>query len=82
MNNTLIIYDDNGIIFFQASGSIQIPVGLQHLFVEVPHGSYVTSIDTSVTPHVAVIETPPKDPTLTRLETVEALLEEMIMGGM
>lgn len=82
MNNTLIIYDNNGVIFFQASGDIQSPVGLQHLLIEVPLGSHVTSIDTSVTPHVAVFETPPKDQTLVRLETVEALLEEMIMGGM
>ena len=44
---TLIIYDDYGFIFHQASGDVMQPVGLQHMFIELKSGQRVERIDVS-----------------------------------
>lgn len=44
-NKTLIVYDLNGIIIYQATGFYQIPKGVPYLEVSVPNGKYVSSIN-------------------------------------
>lgn len=57
---SLIIYDSTGKIFFQGSGTIQEPVGIPYLWVDLPERSQVLSVDTTVTPNVPVYEEVPK----------------------
>lgn len=61
--NTLIIYDNTGYIISQMSGSVREPQGgVPFLWVEIPAGKRVVSINTSMTPNVPVFETiPPTD---------------------
>ena len=44
---TLVIYDELGTIYYQASGSVTEPTGLPFLWVEIPEGKYIISINTS-----------------------------------
>lgn len=44
MNKTLIIYDLDGTIIQQRTGSYNIPNGLPYLEVEVPSGKYIKGI--------------------------------------
>lgn len=53
---TLVVYDNEGIIVYQRSGTYRIPVGLPYLELEVPEGKLVSSIDISETPHQVVFE--------------------------
>jgi hypothetical protein len=50
----LVIYDNTGKIYYQVSGDVAEPVGLNFMRVEIPEGKYLKSIDTSVTPHEPV----------------------------
>ena len=56
---TLIIYDNNGKIYYMASGDYTKPNGLQYIEVEVPEGYYVASIDVDSEVHEAVIKKHP-----------------------
>lgn len=60
MNNTLIIHDTTGYIIQQVSGSYRVPIGIPYLEIEIPTGKILKSIDTSVTPNVAIYEDIPK----------------------
>lgn len=44
---TLIIYDNTGRIWFQASGNVQEPVGLQHRWFNLEPGKFAVRIDVS-----------------------------------
>lgn len=57
---TLIIYDATGFIIFQASGDVREPVGIPFLWVDVPEGKYISGVDVTVTPNVAILEDLPK----------------------
>ena len=58
---TLIIYDNVGNIYYQASGSVVEPQGgLQYLMVEVPEGKRIVSVDTSTDPHTVIFEDIPQ----------------------
>lgn len=57
---TLIVYDTTGNILVNMSGDVREPVGVPFLWVDVPNGKRVKSIDVSKTPHVAVFEDSPK----------------------
>lgn len=58
--DTLVIYDETGFIIYQASGSLREPVGIPFMWVEVPEGKYVVSIDVSGETHIPIFEDSPK----------------------
>lgn len=59
--NTLVIYDNTGYIIQQISGSIREPQGgVQFIWVEIPEGKRLVSIDTTKTPHTVVLGDIPK----------------------
>lgn len=59
--NTLVIYDNTGYIIQQISGSIREPQGgVQFIWVEIPEGKRIVSIDTTKTPHTVVLSDIPK----------------------
>lgn len=57
---TLVIYDNEGVVIKQESGTYRIPVGLPYLEVDVPAGKYITSVDVSGETDIAVLEDLPK----------------------
>jgi hypothetical protein len=78
---TLVIYDNTGRIFFNASGDVQEPVGIPFFYVDVPEGKRVIGVDVTVTPNVAILEDIPKTETQQLKEQVDSLtlaLAEMI----
>lgn len=82
---TLIIYDNNGVIYVQQSGYFQIPDGIQHMIIELPQGKIASTVDTSVTPHQAVlVDLPKSEIELLReqLETTQQAVDFLLMGGM
>jgi len=55
--DTLIIYDNNGNIYVQMSGTYSVPSGgIQFLEIEVPEGKTISKIDVTVTPHSPIYE--------------------------
>lgn len=88
---TLIIYDDNGYVLSNITGSYRVPTGVPFLEVEIPVGKRIASIDgigvdVSVTPHQVILEDiPPSDIEKLRQENAQANAElfELIisMGG-
>lgn len=87
MVKTLIIYDNQGQIYSQITGSFIAPQGgLQYLEVEIPQGKQISSVNTTVTPHKPIIEDiPPSETDLLkkRIEEQELALIELasIIGG-
>lgn len=76
---TLIVYDNQGRVLLQITGSYTVPGGgVPYLEVEIPEGKFVTNIDTTATPNVPVFGTTP--PTIeSRLASVESAIKS-IMG--
>lgn len=60
---TLIIYDNTGKIFLNASGDVQEPMGIPFLYVDIPQGKRITGVDVTVTPNFAILEDIPKTET-------------------
>ena len=58
--DSLIIYDETGYIIYQSMGSVREPVGLPFIWVEIPEGKRIVSIDLSVTPNTPIFEDLPK----------------------
>lgn len=54
--NTLVIYDTTGHIISQMSGDVREPVGIPFLWVEIPTGKKIISVDTTVTPNIPIFE--------------------------
>lgn len=54
--NTLVIYDSSGHILSQMRGDIREPQGIPFMWVEIPQGRHLVSIDTTKNPHVPVFE--------------------------
>lgn len=79
--NTLIIYDEEGKIYYIATGNYTKPVGLQHLEVEIPEGKIITGVNVSITPHIAIFEDIPKSQEIQRIELLESALNELLLGG-
>lgn len=82
---TLIFYDNNGQIFTQITGEYLIPVGLQHMEIELIQGKQVTGVDVSVTPHQVILEDIPKsemDLIKEELQAAQQAIDFLIMGGM
>lgn len=78
---TLIIYDEIGKIYFQAAGNVEEPNGVPFIWVEIPEGKLLKSINTEVTPHEPVFEDLPKtelDNVKEQLIAVQIALAEMM----
>lgn len=73
MDNTLIIYDNTGFIVSQMRGSVHVPVGIPFIWVEVPQGKYITSIDVSEEEHKPIYADYPKSEVTLLQEQVDAL---------
>lgn len=88
---TLIIYDDNGYVLSNITGSYRVPTGVPFLEVEIPEGKrikYVDGIgvDVTTTPHQVILEDiPPSEIEKLRQESAQSNAElfELIlsMGG-
>lgn len=81
---TLIIYDEKGTIYFQASGNVNEPDGLPFIRVTIPHDKRVSRIDTSVEPHVPIFEDLPKSENeliKEQLQLMQKALDDVILGG-
>lgn len=81
--NTLIIYDGIGYIIYQAMGNIREPIGIPFLWVEIPEGKRIVSIDVSGDTHIPVFEDLPKSEVKLLQEQVDDLNMAMaaLMGG-
>lgn len=78
---TLVIYDMAGRIYYQAQGDIQVPTGLPFLWLDIPAGKILKSIDTSKAVHTSVYEDVPKtelDTVKEQLSAVQIALAEMM----
>lgn len=83
---TLIIYDDNGYVLSNITGSYRVPTGVPFLEVEIPVGKRIASIDgigvdVSVTPHQAILEDIPPSEIDQLKQTVADLTEIVLNGG-
>lgn len=90
---TLIIYDEQGYIISNITGSHRVPTGVPYLEVEIPQGKQIKytngiGVDVSVTPHQVILEdVPPSEMELLKTENQQikqsmAELAELILGGM
>ena len=78
----LVIYDTIGRIIFQASGNVQEPKGVPFMWVEIPEGKRLVSIDTTDPEnHTPVFQEISKSEELTRLELLEDAVNTIILGG-
>lgn len=78
--NTLIIYDATGYIISQTTGTVREPIGIPFLWVEIPEGKSVMSVDP--TTNTPVYEDSPKSKVQLLQEQVDSLNIAMaeIMG--
>ncbi|BCK01398.1 hypothetical protein [Anaerocolumna chitinilytica] len=78
---TLVIYDTTGRIIYQGSGDVLEPVGIPFLWLEIPTGKILKSIDTSKPIHTPLYEDVPKteiDDVKEQLAAVQIALAEMM----
>lgn len=81
--NTLIIYDETGYIIYQATGNVREPVGIPFMWVEIPEGKRIVSIDASTETHAPVFE----DSTKTEVQLLQEQVNDLniamaaLMGG-
>lgn len=73
---TLIIYDEQGYIISNITGSYRVPTGVPYLEVEIPQGKQIKytngiGVDVSVTPHQVILEDIP----LTEIEQLRQKTE-------
>jgi hypothetical protein len=81
--HTLIIYDNQGYIFFQGQGNLREPQGIPFLWVDIPEGKYVKSVDVSTSTHKPVFAYISKSEVELLKEQVDSLNIAManLMGG-
>jgi len=81
--NTLIIYDGTGYVIYQASGNVREPIGVPFMWVEIPEGKHIVSVDVSGETHIPVFEDLPKSEVQLLQEQVNDLNMAMaaLMGG-
>lgn len=77
--NTLVIYDSTGYIINQMAGDVREPIGIPFMWVEIPEGKRLVSIDTEN--HTPVFQEIPKSEELTRLELLEDAVNNILLGG-
>ncbi len=79
---TLVIYDISGTVYFQAQGDVQEPAGgLLFMWIEIPSGKILKSIDTSCEEHEPVFEDLPKadiDTVKEQLVAIQIALAEVL----
>ncbi len=82
---TLLIYDNNGRIYYQASGDYTLPQGLQYLEVEVPEGKYIAGVDvqnkSAILEDLPVSQDQKNADDITNLQLAVAELAEQLAGG-
>lgn len=76
--NTLIIYDNEGYIISQITGSYRVPVGIPYLEVEIPIGKRIRStdgigVDVTATPHQVILEDIPQ----TEIEALQQQVNDL-----
>lgn len=85
---TLIIYDNDGYIIQNITGSYRVPAGIPYLEISIPEGKRLKNgigVDVSVTPNQAILEdVPPTETQLLqqKIDTMQAALDEIILGGL
>lgn len=79
--NTLIVYDKEGVIIQQITGSYRIPVGIPYIEVEVPSNKTVSHVENN---EPIFVDSPPSEFDKLRLELAESQAEllGLILGGM
>lgn len=71
----LVIYDNTGFIINQMQGSdLREPVGIPFIWIEIPQGKILKSINVSGTEHKPVYEDLPKSETQKLQELVDQLI--------
>ena len=85
--DTLVVYDNTGFILSAMSGNVREPVGVPYMWIEIPVGKRIVSIDTSGEEHEPIFEDLPKSEIDILKEQViiqeQAILElSMMIGGM
>lgn len=76
--NTLIIYDAEGYIIQQITGSYRVPVGVPYLEIEVPDNKRTLKVDVNSTPNAVIFEDiPPSE--VEKLNTKVAEQEQAIL---
>ncbi len=82
MNQTLVIYDSSGTIFYQVQGDVQEPSGgVLFMWLEIPEGRILRSIDTTGEIHIPVYEDMPKnelDDVKEQLTAVQIAIAEIL----
>lgn len=86
--NTLIIYDNEGTILLQQTGTYKIPQGgVQYLLTEIPEGKLAVSVDAAK--KTVILKDMPKTETSILKDELEQLkndmadlIIEMAMGGL
>jgi hypothetical protein len=81
---TLIIYDSEGYIISQMSGDVREPIGIPFIWVEVPEGKRIVSVDPETdTPVYEDLPVPEIEILKEQIATQEqAILElSMMIGG-
>lgn len=83
---TLIIYDSQGYIISNITGSYRVPSGVPFLEVEIPQSKQIKytdgiGVDVSVTPHQVILEDIPPSEIDQLKQTVADLTEIVLNGG-
>lgn len=73
--STLVVYDAEGYVLYYATGEVRVPVGVPFLWVEVPVGKYVASVDVTREQHEVVFEDKPKSAEQLQIESLQARQE-------
>ncbi|MEK4148911.1 hypothetical protein NST02_23300 [Robertmurraya sp. FSL W8-0741] len=71
--NTLIIYDETGYVLSIRHGkpAPREPIGVPFLWVDIPDGKRILSVDTTTTPHQTILEDiPPSETDLLKEENL------------
>ena len=82
---TLIIYDENGMVLSERGQGSAEPVGVPFLWVDIPKGKQLkisngVGVDTSVTPHEPILEDIPLSPEEQRISDLEATVATLMMS--
>lgn len=73
---TLILYDNNGKIYLEVSGTYSVPQGgIQFIETEIPIGKILKGIDVSVTPNAPIFEDIPKTEIELLKEQIDSLTQ-------
>lgn len=87
--NLIVLYDTTGYIYNQYEGNIREPIGVPFMWVTIPEGKRLVSINVSTSPHTPVFEDYPlseievlKEKTTSSEEAINELTNMLIMISM